>query len=58
MDKATSLAKPTITSLIANSKRRLNYTFQDKTEMVEEYDIKTHELLTRKYKKPTSIKES
>jgi hypothetical protein len=46
----------------------LNYTFEDKSEMVldinikifkvEEYDIKTHELLTRKFKKKLEFKES
>ena len=58
MDSKPFQGKATITSMIMNAKRRLNYTFEDKTELVEEYDIKTHELITRKYKKLSTIKEA
>jgi hypothetical protein len=32
--------------------------FEDGREMVEEYDMKTHEILTRKLKKPSTFKEA
>ncbi|EAR93824.3 DPCD protein (macronuclear) [Tetrahymena thermophila SB210] len=50
--------KPTVTCLIIGGKRCLQYTFPDKTEMVEEYDMKSHELLMRKIKKASNFKEA
>lgn len=50
--------KATVTSIIVGGRRRLNYNFEDKSEMVEEYDIKSHELLSRKLKKLSHIKET
>ncbi|KAL4441370.1 hypothetical protein ABPG74_013665 [Tetrahymena malaccensis] len=50
--------KPTVTCLIIGGKRCLQYTFPDKTEMVEEYDMKSHELLMRKIKKVSNFKEA
>ncbi|KRX01703.1 hypothetical protein PPERSA_01573 [Pseudocohnilembus persalinus] len=49
--------KCSITSVIAGGRRRLNYNFDDKSEMVEEYDIKSHEILCRRNRKPQSFKE-
>ena len=49
-------AKATITSLITGGKRRLVYVYEDGREMIEEYDVKTHELLFRKLKKPSTFK--
>ncbi|KAL4478896.1 hypothetical protein ABPG72_009722 [Tetrahymena utriculariae] len=43
--------KPTVTCLIIGGKRCLQYTFPDKTEMVEEYDMKSHELLSNQHTK-------
>lgn len=44
--------------MIVGGRRRLNYTFEDKSELVEEFDMKSHELMLRKWKKPSSIKEA
>ena len=52
------MGKATATSIIIGGRRRLNYSFEDKSEIVEEYDIKSHELLSRKIKKPSHIKET
>jgi|JI10StandDraft_1071094.scaffolds.fasta_scaffold2402232_1 hypothetical protein len=49
--------KPTVTSLIISGKRRLVYVYPDGKEMIEEYDLKTHEILSRKIKKPSHFKE-
>jgi hypothetical protein len=43
---------PTVTSMIIGGKRRLAYAYPDGRECIEEYDLKTHELLTRRTKKP------
>ena len=49
---------PTVTSLISNGRRRLVYAYEDGKEMVEEYDMKTHVIISRKIKKPSTFKES
>lgn len=49
--------KPTVTSLVISGRRRLVYVYPDGKEMIEEYDLKTHEILTRKIKKPVHFKE-
>jgi protein DPCD len=50
--------KPAVTSLIVSGKRRLVYAYPDGKEMIEEYDMKTHEILTRKIKKQSTFKEN
>ena len=50
--------KPTVTSMIVSGRRRLIYAFPDGREMMEEYDFKTHEILTRRIKKPATFKET
>lgn len=55
MQKASD---PTVTSIITNGRRRLVYVYDDGREMVEEYDLKTHDIITRKIKKPSAFKES
>ncbi|KAM3144908.1 hypothetical protein pb186bvf_002913 [Paramecium bursaria] len=52
------IGKPQITAVIAGGRRRLNYTFDDKSEVVEEYDMKSHELLSRRIKKQSNIKDA
>ncbi|CAK61410.1 unnamed protein product (macronuclear) [Paramecium tetraurelia] len=52
------VGKPHITAVIAGGRRRVNYTFEDKSELVEEYDINNHELISRKWKRVSNIKES
>jgi hypothetical protein len=53
-----SNTKPTVTSLISNGRRRLVYVYENGREMIEEYDTKTHEIVTRKIKNPTNFKEA
>lgn len=47
-----------MTSLVVSGKRRLVYVYPDGKEMIEEYDLKTHEILSRKIKKPSHFKET
>ena len=48
MDKLSG--EPTVSSIILSGKRRVNSTYPDGSEMVEEYDINTNECLIRKIK--------
>jgi hypothetical protein len=50
--------KPTVTSMIISGRRRLAYAYPDGQEAIEEYDLKTHELLCRRTKKPAQFKET
>ena len=50
--------KPAVTSMIVNSRRRLVYAYPDGREAIEEYDLKTLELISRKVKNPSHFKES
>mmetsp|Transcript_9839 Transcript_9839/g.8390 ORF Transcript_9839/g.8390 Transcript_9839/m.8390 type:complete len:93 (+) Transcript_9839:36-314(+) len=50
--------KPSVTSIISGGRRKVHYRYDDKSEMVEEYDMKTHELLVRKWKKHSDFKET
>ncbi|KAJ7376230.1 hypothetical protein OS493_036053 [Desmophyllum pertusum] len=43
------------TSLVQDGRRKVHYTFPDETEMVEEYDVSSGELLVRKWKKRSSV---
>lgn len=44
--------------MIIGGKRRLAYVYPDTREVIEEYDLKTHEIISRKTKKPTTFKEA
>ena len=45
-----------VSSYIINGKRKLYYTFSDSnSQMVEEYNMKTHELLSRVWKKKAKL---
>jgi hypothetical protein len=44
--------------MIISGKRRLAYVYPDGREVIEEYDMKTHEVVSRKTKKPTHFKET
>lgn len=50
-----TLRKATKTSLVQDGRRKIHYTFPDETEMVEEYDVSSGELLVRKWKKTSSV---
>ncbi|CAL1533064.1 unnamed protein product [Lymnaea stagnalis] len=43
------------TCLVQDNKRKIHFTFSDGTELVEEYDIKSDELLVRKWKKKSTL---
>jgi len=43
---------------VISGRRRLVYAYPDGKEMIEEYDLKTHELLNRKIKKASHFKEA
>ncbi|CAF4846381.1 unnamed protein product [Rotaria sp. Silwood2] len=40
--------------LLQNDRKKIHYTFDDQTEMVEEYDAKTNLLLIRKWRQKSS----
>lgn len=50
-------SRPVRSCAIAGGKRRLHTTHPDGLEIVEEYDINSHELLTRRVKKPVELGE-
>eukprot|EP00743_Colponemidia_sp_Colp-15_P004150 GILK01004479.1.p1 GENE.GILK01004479.1~~GILK01004479.1.p1 ORF type:complete len:212 (-),score=37.78 GILK01004479.1:205-801(-) len=50
-----SANKPTQTSIVSGGRRKVHSTWPDHTEMVEEYDVQTEELLVRKWKRPTAL---
>eukprot|EP00128_Syssomonas_multiformis_P009008 Colp12_sorted_trinity150504_noHs@22642 len=43
------------TSMVSDGRKKIHYTFSDSTEMVEEYDTKTDDLLVRKWRKRTAL---
>nr|XP_002129593.1 protein DPCD [Ciona intestinalis] len=43
------------TSLLQDEKRKIHFTMPDGTELCEEYDVKTNELLIRKWRKKTAL---
>lgn len=47
---ADALKKAKKTALISDGKRKVHYLFEDGNEMAEEYDLKTDELLLRKWR--------
>lgn len=46
------------TSMIQDGRRKIHYTFSDDRELVEEYDIKSNEIVIRKWRKKTTLGES
>jgi hypothetical protein len=47
---STTSGKVSKTTMIQNGKRRVHKTYPDGSEMVEEYDLKSDDLLSRKIK--------
>ena len=41
--------------LFAAGRKRMHTTWEDGSELIEEYDLKTDELLVRKYRKPSTL---
>jgi hypothetical protein len=55
-EKKVQSKPPTVTSIVVGgARRRLNYSYDDGSQMIEEYDMRTHELLTRLTKKPKDL---
>ena len=51
------LNKPNISSYIAGGKRRLHYVFSEHLEMTEEYDMKSHDIQIRRWKRKGELGE-
>ncbi|KAG9350513.1 hypothetical protein JZ751_026879 [Albula glossodonta] len=49
------LKKAKKTALVHDGKRKIHYLFEDGKEMAEEYDIKTDDLIVRKWRKKNSL---
>ncbi|XP_051560619.1 protein DPCD isoform X1 [Myxocyprinus asiaticus] len=52
---ADTLRKAKKTALISDGKRKVHYLFEDGNEMAEEYDLKTDELVLRKWRCKTAL---
>ncbi|XP_022789369.1 protein DPCD-like [Stylophora pistillata] len=50
-----TLRKARKTSLVQDGRQKVHYTFPDGTEMVEEYEVTSGELLVRKWKKKSTL---
>jgi len=49
------LKKATKTSIVQDGKRKIHYTFEDGAEMVEEFDLRNHDILVRKWQKKGTL---
>ncbi|XP_039273935.1 protein DPCD-like [Styela clava] len=43
------------TALLQDGRRKVHYTFPDGNELAEEYDVKTNDLIVRKWRKKTTL---
>eukprot|EP00347_Sterkiella_histriomuscorum_P010679 403375340 len=58
MEKGKSqLGEPTVTQVISGGRRKLHYLYPDQTELVEELDVNSNEVLLRKWKRPSEFGE-
>ena len=55
---SSAIGKPTVNQVISNGRKKLHYLFPDKTELVEERDQNSNELLLRKWKRPKDFGEA
>lgn len=46
---------PQTSSIVKDGRRKFHTTFENQSEMVEEYDVATNKLLVRKTRKPTTL---
>ncbi len=46
---------PYTTSVVSNGRRKFHTTFENKEELVEEYDLQSSRLVVRKSRKPTTL---
>ena len=44
--------EPTVNVVVSGGRRKLHYLYPDSTELIEELDQNTNELLVRKWKRP------
>ena len=58
MEWKSQLGEPSINQVVSGGKRKLHYLYPDNTEMVEELDVTTSEVLLRKWKRPKQFGEA
>ena len=51
----TKPGQPTVNEIVSNGRRKLHYLFPDQTELVEERDQTSGEVLLRKWKRPREL---
>ena len=49
------LSKAEKTCIVQDNRRKVHYTFPDKTELAEEYSIQTGEIVVRKWRKKSTL---
>ena len=55
---ATKVGEPTVNEIVSGGRRKLHYLFPDQTELVEERDQGSNEVLLRKWKRPKELGNS
>ena len=50
MEKSQPKGEPTVTQVISGGRRKLHYLYPNQSELVEELDVNTNEVLIRKWK--------
>ena len=55
VSNAPRAGEPTVNEIISNGRRKLHYLFPDQTELVEERDQGSNEVLLRKWKRPKEL---
>lgn len=55
MSTATSRGKCSKTSIVSQGRKKIHSSFEDGSEMIEEYDVNTDQLLVRKFREKTSL---
>ena len=48
----SNAGEPTVNMVVSGGRRKLHYLYPDTTELVEELDMNTNEVITRKWKRP------
>ncbi len=49
------LKKAEKTCLVQDGRKKIHYTFEDKTELAEEYNVQTGELVVRKWRRKSAL---
>ena len=58
MEWKAQLGEPTVNQMVSGGRRKLHYLYPDNTEMVEELDVTSSEVLLRKWKRPKQFGEA